>query len=158
LSGDRGGDAERLTVRFVRLAHAVDLPAPVTASTGSAGADLRAAVESSVVLAPGERRLVPTGIAVEIPAGWEGQVRPRSGLAAEHGVTVLNAPGTIDSDYRGEVAVLLVNHGSAAYTLRRGDRVAQIVFARAARVSFEEAPRLDESARGSGGFGSTGAR
>jgi dUTP pyrophosphatase len=147
-----------VVVRFRRLDHALDLPAPAVASALSAGADLRAAVASAAVLEPGGRLLVPTGIAIEIPAGWEGQVRPRSGLAAEHGVTVLNAPGTIDADYRGEVAVLLINHGSAPYTVRRGDRIAQIVIAPAAAARWEETTELSASARGAGGFGSTGSR
>jgi len=148
---------EPLVVRFQRLEHAVDLPVPASASPGSAGSDLRAAVASPALLPPGGRLLVPTGIAIAIPAGWEGQVRPRSGLAAEHGVTVLNTPGTVDADYRGEVRVLLVNFGTAPYTVHRGDRIAQIVFARAATVKWEEARQLDPSERGAGGFGSTGS-
>ena len=149
---------DRPTVRFQKLEHALDLPAPAGASAASSGSDLRAAVAATVVLAPGERKLVPTGIRVEIPSGWEGQVRPRSGLATEHGVTVLNAPGTIDADYRGEIAVLLVNLGAAAYSIRRGDRIAQIVIARVAQPSWEEVPGLSETERGAGGFGSTGTR
>jgi dUTP pyrophosphatase len=149
--------AEPLVVRFQRLDHARDLPAPAGASAASAGSDLRAAVAATAVLAPGARLLVPTGLKVEIPPGWEGQIRPRSGLATEHGVTVLNAPGTIDADYRGEIAVLLVNLGSQPYTVRRGDRVAQIVFARVARATWEEVPGLSATERGEGGFGSTGS-
>jgi dUTP pyrophosphatase len=149
--------AERLTVRFQKLPHALDLPEPAVASGGSSGSDLRAAVAEALVLEPGGRALVPTGIRVEIPAGFEGQVRPRSGLAARYGVTVLNAPGTVDSDYRGEVAVVLVNLGAAAYTIRRGDRIAQIVIARVALPSWEEVEGLSESERGAGGFGSTGS-
>jgi dUTP pyrophosphatase len=151
-------EAERPTVRFQKLSHALDLAAPAGASSGSSGTDLRAAVAEPQVLHPGRRAVVPTGIRVEIPSGFEGQVRPRSGLAARHGVTVLNAPGTVDSDYRGEVAVVLVNLGDAPYTIRRGDRIAQIVIARVALPSWEEVDGLSESERGAGGFGSTGSR
>jgi len=145
-----------MRVRVKRLASAQDLPLPAAASPGSAGFDLRAAVESEVVLRPGERALVPTGFVLEIPPGCEGQVRPRSGLALRHGIGVLNAPGTIDSDYRGEVGVILVNLGSADFPVRRGDRIAQLVFARAEPVEWEEAGELEGSGRGEGGFGSTG--
>ncbi|HEX2165277.1 MAG TPA: dUTP diphosphatase, partial [Thermoanaerobaculia bacterium] len=120
------------------------------------GADLRAALDEPLLLAPGGRAAVPTGLVLEIPRGFEGQVRPRSGLALAHGVTVANAPGTIDSDYRGEVAVILVNLGGEPYTVRRGDRVAQLVIARAEAVEWEEAEELAPSERGAGGFGSTG--
>jgi dUTP pyrophosphatase len=148
--------ADGVVIRFRRLDHGLDLAAPAAASASSAGADLRAAVAAPVTIEPGARLLVPTGLALEIPRGWEGQVRPRSGLAADHGVTVLNAPGTIDADYRGEVGVLLVNLGTRPFLVRRGDRVAQIVFARVAEVIWEEVPRLSDSERGRGGFGSTG--
>ena len=121
----------RLRVR--RLPAARDLPLPEPASAGSAGCDLRAAIDGERVLRPGERLLVPTGLALEIPAGWEGQVRPRSGLALRHGIGMVNAPGTIDSDYRGEVGVLLINLGAEPFTLRRGDRIAQLVVARVER-------------------------
>jgi dUTP pyrophosphatase len=144
----------RLRVRRLPAAH--DLPLPAAASAGSSGFDLRAALDGEVVLRPGERLLVPTGLAVEIPAGWEGQVRPRSGLALRHGIGMVNAPGTIDSDYRGEVGVLLINHGAEPFTLRRGDRIAQLVIARVESVEWEEAEALDGSDRGEGGFGSTG--
>ena len=146
-----------LRVRLRRLPHAAGLPLPAPASPGSAGMDLRAAVEAEIVLAPGERRLVPTGFVVEIPAGWEGQVRPRSGLALRHGVTMANAPGTIDSDYRGEVAVVLINLGAEPYTVRRGERIAQLLIAPVAQVEWEETESLAESERGAGGFGSTGS-
>jgi dUTP pyrophosphatase len=142
-----------------RLPGARDLPLPSPASPGSAGFDLRAALPADVpelVIPPGERVLVPTGIALEIPPGWEGQVRPRSGLALRHGVTLINAPGTIDSDYRGEVAVPLVNLGSDPFHLRRGDRIAQLLLARAEPIEWDEADDLAESGRGDGGFGSTG--
>jgi dUTP pyrophosphatase len=148
-----------MKVRIRRLPTARDLPLPSYASPGSAGFDLRAAVDGEVALRPGERRLVPTGLALEIPAGWEGQVRPRSGLALRHGIGIVNAPGTIDSDYRGEVGVILINLGEAPFSLKRGDRIAQLVIARAEPVEWEEiedAGALGESARGGGGFGSTG--
>ena len=144
-----------MRVRVKRLPAARDLPLPAAASPGSSGFDLRAAVGEDLVIRPGERLLVPTGLVLEIPPGCEGQVRPRSGLALRHGLGVLNAPGTIDSDYRGEVAVILINHGEAPYTIRRGDRIAQLVFARVEPVEWEEADELGGSDRG-GGFGSTG--
>lgn len=128
---------------------------PTYATDGSAGADLRACVERSVIIAPGERSAISTGVRLEIPAGYEGQVRPRSGLAARHGVTVLNAPGTIDSDYRGEVQVVMVNLSDEPYTVRPGDRIAQLVIASVEQATFT-ATELTESERGEGGFGSTG--
>ncbi len=139
-----------------RLGHAEGLPLPEVATTGSAGADLRAAVADPITLGPGDRALVPTGLQLEIPEGWEGQVRPRSGLALRHGVTVLNSPGTIDSDYRGEIGVILVNHGREPFVIRRGERIAQLVFARVERVEWLEVANLSHSARGEGGFGSSG--
>jgi dUTP pyrophosphatase len=145
-----------LKLRVRRLPAARDLPLPAPASAGSSGFDLRAAIEGERVLQPGERLLVPTGLALAIPAGCEGQVRPRSGLALRHGIGMVNAPGTIDSDYRGEVGVLLINLGSEPFTLRRGDRIAQLVIARVESVEWEEAEALDGSERGEGGFGSTG--
>jgi dUTP pyrophosphatase len=148
--------AGAVTIRLLRLDHGLDLPAPAAASAHSAGADLRAAVAAPVTLEPGHRLLVPTGIALEIPSGWEGQVRPRSGLAAEHGVTVLNAPGTIDADYRGEVGVLLVTLGPRPFVVRRGDRIAQMVVAPVSAVSFSEQEVLDDTERGDKGHGSTG--
>lgn len=156
MPGAAGPDAAAAAVRVHRLPHGADLPLPRPASPGSAGLDLRAAIAGEAVLEPGARLLVPTGIALELPAGWEGQVRPRSGLALEHGVTLLNSPGTVDSDYRGEVQVLLVNLGQQRFTLRRGDRIAQLVVARAARVELVEAQGLEASERDVGGFGSTG--
>lgn len=144
-------------VRIRRLSHAQDLPLPAYASAGSSGLDLLAAVPSVVTLEPGERRLVPTGFALELPPGFEAQVRPRSGLALKHGVTVLNSPGTIDSDYRGEVGVILVNHGDAPFEIRRGERIAQLVLARVERLEWEEASELEATERGEGGFGSTGS-
>jgi len=145
-----------VAVRVERLAHAAGLPLPGYATPGSAGLDLRAALGGDLVLPPGARVAVPTGFRFEIPEGFEGQVRPRSGLALAHGVTLANAPGTIDSDYRGEVAVALVNLSDAPFTLRRGDRIAQLVVAPVARVVLEEAAALESTRRGAGGFGSTG--
>lgn len=145
-----------MRMRIRRLPAARDLPLPTQASPGSAGFDLRAAVDGELVLRPGERLLVPTGIVLEIPPGWEGQVRPRSGLALRHGLSIVNAPGTIDSDYRGEVGVILINLGDAPCTLKRGDRIAQLVISRVEPVEWEEADTLESSGRGDGGFGSTG--
>ncbi|HEY4773510.1 MAG TPA: dUTP diphosphatase [Xanthobacteraceae bacterium] len=146
-------------VRIARLRHAADLPLPAYHSARAAGLDLYAAVpaDAPVVIAPGEHATIPTGIALALPPGTEGQVRPRSGLAARHGVTVLNAPGTIDADYRGEVAVILVNFGRVPFEVVRGRRIAQLVIAPVTRVRLREVSDLDGTARGRGGFGSTGA-
>ena len=147
-----------MRVRVQRLPAAHGLPLPAPASPGSAGLDLRAAVpeDDEIVLRPGERALIPTGLVLEIPPGYEGQVRPRSGLALRHGIGVLNSPGTIDSDYRGEVGVILINLGESPFPIRRGDRIAQLVFARFEPVEWEEAGTLEKTGRGDGGFGSTG--
>jgi dUTP pyrophosphatase len=145
-----------IDVRVRRLSHAEGLPLPVYATGGAAGADVCAAVDSAIAIAPGERRAVPTGLILEIPDGFEGQVRPRSGLAIRRGLTVVNAPGTIDSDYRGELKVLLVNLGSEAVSIARGDRIAQFVVAPVTRAVFVETDDLTASDRGAGGFGSTG--
>ncbi|WP_193366656.1 dUTP diphosphatase [Pelagibius marinus] len=145
-----------LSVAIKRLDHAADLSLPAYATSDSAGMDLLAAVEQTVTLAPGERRLIPTGIAIALPPGTEAQVRPRSGLALKQGVTVLNAPGTIDADYRGEVGVILINHGDQPFVVERGSRIAQMVVAAYARVAWTVSDDLEESARGAGGFGSTG--
>ncbi|MEE4274077.1 MAG: dUTP diphosphatase [Thermoanaerobaculales bacterium] len=147
---------EAPTIPVQRLPHAEGLELPSYASAGAAGADVRAAVENEVRLAPGERAAVPTGLSFEIPSGWEIQVRPRSGLAIKQGLTIVNAPGTIDSDYRGELKVLLVNLGGEAVVIRRGDRVAQLVAAPAPQAVFPEVEAVEETDRGSGGFGSTG--
>lgn len=144
------------TVRVMRLAHGVGLPLPSYQTDGAAGVDLLAAVDGPVVLPPLGRALIPTGLAVALPPGHEAQVRPRSGLAVKHGVTVLNAPGTIDEDYRGEVKVALINLGSEPFVVARGERIAQMVVAPVTRASLVEIESLDETARGSGGFGSTG--
>ena len=145
-----------LEVRIHRLPHGAGLPLPERATPGSAGFDLRAAVDEPVVLGPGERRLIPTGFAFAIPPGWEGQVRPRSGLALRHGVTVLNAPGTVDADYRGEVAVILWNQGAAERVVARGDRIAQLLLAPVPSVRWVEVEVLPGTERGAGGFGSSG--
>ncbi|HYZ15351.1 MAG TPA: dUTP diphosphatase [Candidatus Acidoferrum sp.] len=143
-------------IAVVRLPEGAGLPLPAYMSDGAAGADVVAAVDAELVLAPGARALVPTGFALEIPVGLEVQVRPRSGLAFKHGVTVLNAPGTIDSDYRGHVQVLLVNLGSEPFVVRRGERIAQLIVAPVVQAAFREVAALAESGRGNGGFGSTG--
>jgi dUTP pyrophosphatase len=143
-------------VRIARVPGAEDLPLPGYATPGSAGIDLPAAVEGERVLAPGERALVPTGFRIELPAGYEAQLRPRSGLALRHGIVLPNAPGTIDSDYRGELRVILWNTGSEPFVLRRGDRVAQLVVAPVARALLVPVETLGETPRGAGGFGHTG--
>ncbi len=148
-----------LTVAFHRLPHNPELPLPDYATPGAAGMDLRAAVGENhpLILAPGERALIPTGLAMALPPGYEAQVRPRSGLALNHGITVLNAPGTIDSDYRGEVGVILLNTGRAAFTVARGDRIAQMVIAAVTQAKLIEVAGMAETIRGAGGFGSTGS-
>lgn len=147
-------------LRIQRLSHADALPLPAYESAGAAGMDLRAAVpeDAPVTLAPGARQAVPTGMIFEIPEGFEGQVRPRSGLALNHGITCLNSPGTIDCDYRGEVKVILANLGAEAFTVTRGMRIAQLAIAPVARAEIVEAGELTESMRGAGGFGSTGTK
>ena len=146
------------TVRIGRLSHAEGLALPTYETAGSAGMDLRAAVaeDAPLILAAGARVLVPTGLKIALEPGHEAQVRPRSGLALKHGITCLNTPGTIDSDYRGEVGVILVNLGTEPFIIRRGDRIAQMVIAEYARAEAIEVETLDETARGTGGFGSTG--
>jgi dUTP pyrophosphatase len=146
------------TLLVMRLAHGADLPLPAYHSAQAAGMDLHAAVpaDAPVTIAPGHRALIPTGIAIALPPATEGQVRPRSGLAYQHGVTVLNAPGTIDEDYRGEIRVILVNLGHDSFTVSRGMRIAQLVIQPVLRAGIQEADRLDETTRGHGGFGSTG--
>ncbi|MFL9825431.1 dUTP diphosphatase [Rhodoplanes sp. SY1] len=145
-------------LRVVRLPHGADLPLPAYQSEAAAGLDLLAAVpaDAPVTIAPGGRALIPTGLVIALPPGTEGQVRPRSGLAARHGVTVLNTPGTIDADYRGEVQVILVNFGEAPFEVVRGSRIAQLVIAPVLHVDVRLSETLDETARGAGGFGSTG--
>lgn len=143
-------------IRITRLPHGADLPLPAYETAGAAGMDLRAAVDAPVTLAPGERAAVPTGIAIALPEGYEAQVRPRSGLARRHGISMVNTPGTVDSDYRGEIQVTLINLGQEPFSLGRGDRIAQMVVAPVTRVAWDEVEALDETARGAGGFGSTG--
>lgn len=142
----------------LRRTGAIQVPLPAYQTPGSAGLDLCAALPEAVQIAPGERRLIPTGLIFEIPAGHEGQVRPRSGLALKHGISIVNSPGTIDSDFRGEVGIVLINHGSAPYVVEPLSRVAQIVIARVEQVEIEEADSLTETTRGAGGYGSTGQR
>lgn len=146
-----------MNVPIQRLPHARDLPLPAYATAGSAGLDLLAATTNDVVLTPGDRAAVPTGISIALPAGFEAQVRPRSELAVKHGITVLNTPGTIDSDYRGEIAAILINLGRETFTISRGMKIAQLVVARVERIEWNEGA-LDETGRGAGGFGSTGLR
>jgi len=143
-------------VLIQRLPHARDLPLPAYATAGAAGFDLLAAVPDDIALAPGQRLAVPCGIALALPAGYEAQVRPRSGLALKHGVTVLNAPGTVDSDYRGEVTAILINHGDVPFTVSRGMKIAQVIIARHETAELAEADALPDSTRGAAGFGSTG--
>lgn len=145
-----------VTLELKRLEHGRDLPLPAYQSVLAAGLDLLAAVDGKITLAPGARSLVPTGLAMALPAGFEAQVRPRSGLAAKHGVTVLNTPGTIDADYRGEVKVILINLGDDPFEISRGDRIAQMVIAPVLQADIVEVEVLSETERGSGGFGSTG--
>jgi dUTP pyrophosphatase len=147
-----------MKVSILKLPHALDLPLPTYATEGSAGFDLLAANDAPMTLAPGGRAAVPCGIAIALQPGYEAQVRPRSGLALHHGITVLNAPGTIDSDYRGEVKAILVNLGDAAFEISRGMKIAQVVIARHEQVEFIEVSELPASERGAGGFGSTGLK
>jgi dUTP pyrophosphatase len=147
-----------LSVPIVALPHHDGLELPAYATAGAAGLDLRAAIpeDAPITLEPSARRLVPTGLKIAVPEGYECQVRPRSGLALKHGLTCLNSPGTVDSDYRGELAVILINHGSEPFVIRRGERIAQMVFCAVAQAVWAQTETLDESARGHGGFGSTG--
>jgi dUTP pyrophosphatase len=150
----------KIEVQVMRLPHAADLPLPEYQSAEAAGLDLIAAVpaDAPVVIGPARFVLIPTGVAIALPPGAEGQVRPRSGLAAKHGITVLNTPGTIDSDYRGEIGVVLINHGSEPFSVTRGMRIAQLVIASVARAQVRLAEKLDQTARGHGGFGSTSTK
>jgi dUTP pyrophosphatase len=144
------------SVSVQRLPHGADLPLPSYATAQSAGLDLMAAVPGEVTLQPGARQLIPTGLCIALPSGFEAQVRPRSGLALKHGITVLNSPGTIDADYRGEVQVLLINHGQAPFVIKRGDRIAQMVVAPVTQIAWSVVEQLDQTERGGGGYGSTG--
>ena len=145
-----------MKLSITRLPHARDLPLPAYATEGSAGFDLLAAIPEELTLEPGARLAVACGIAIALPLGFEAQVRPRSGLALNHGITLLNAPGTIDSDYRGEIKAILINHGAAPFRISRGMKIAQVVIARHETAEMAEVDTLPETARGAGGFGSTG--
>jgi dUTP pyrophosphatase len=150
------GAIDQVRVPVLREPGCDDLPLPEYATSGSAGVDLRAAVTAPLTLAPGERCLVPTGIRIALPPGYEAQVRPRSGLAVRHGIGMVNAPGTVDSDYRGELRVLLINLGQEPFTLHRGERIAQMVVARHAHIEWDPVESLNDTSRGEGGFGHTG--
>ena len=140
------------------LPHALGLPLPSYATEGAAGMDLRAALAEPMLLQPGSRSLIPTGIAIAVPAGFEAQVRPRSGLAIKHGITMLNSPGTIDSDYRGEIKVIAINHGSEPFKVEHGERIAQLILAPVARAEWSQVESLDSTSRSDGGFGHTGKK
>ena len=150
------GQNKTVTVNVKHFPHGEGLPLPEYATAQSAGVDLLAAVENEITIKPGHRELVPTGLAIELPAGFEAQVRPRSGLAIKSGVTVLNSPGTIDADYRGEISVILINHSTENFVVSRGARIAQMVIAPVSHVSWAKTKDLSETARGENGFGSTG--
>lgn len=147
-----------ISISIRRLPHGADLALPAYATALSAGMDLLAAVAEPVTLAPGQRKLIPTGIAIALSAGFEAQIRPRSGLALKNGISLVNSPGTIDADYRGEIGVIVINHGDQPFTMERGTRIAQMVIARHERAVWTEVDNLDETARGAGGFGSTGTK
>ena len=147
----------RVKVSVQRLEHGKDLPLPEIQTELSAGVDLPAAVDAPVVLAPGERRIIPTGLAIALPAGFEAQIRPRSGLAIKNGITVLNSPGTIDADFRGEIGAIVINHSDQPFTIERGMRIAQMVGAPVVGIEWDEMETLPGSDRGGGGFGSTGS-
>jgi dUTP pyrophosphatase len=153
---DMNGADRPVVIPVQRLAHGEGLDLPAYATPQSAGLDLLAAITAPVTLAPGARQLIPTGLAISLPDGYEAQVRPRSGLALKHGVTVLNSPGTVDADYRGEVGVVLINLGAEPFVIERGMRIAQMIVARHARISWQPVETLPQSTRGAGGFGSTG--
>ena len=147
---------DKIAIKFKRLEENRDLPLPGYESEDSSGMDIRAAVEKELILNPGEIRLIPTGLAVAIPQGYEGQVRPRSGLALKHGIGMVNSPGTIDSDYRGEIGIIVINWGHRPFKIKRGDRIAQIIIARAYQADITEVDDLDSTQRGGGGFGHSG--
>jgi len=144
------------SLKIKRLPHATDLTLPFYATPDSAGMDVQAAVETSIVLEPGERDLIPTGLIAEIPRGFEIQVRPRSGLALKHGISLVNSPGTIDSDYRGEIKIIMINHGKESFTIKRGERIAQLIVAPVVQLPIVEVIDVSDTERGIGGFGSTG--
>jgi dUTP pyrophosphatase len=146
----------RIPIKITRLKGNKDLPLPEYESEGSSGMDIRAAVKEPVLLKPGEIRLIPTGLSVSVPSGFEAQMRPRSGLALHHGIGMVNAPGTIDSDYRGEIGIIMINWGNEPFTIRRGDRIAQMIISKVYRAELSEVDALDTTYRGQGGFGHTG--
>jgi dUTP pyrophosphatase len=146
----------RIAVKIRRLEDNEELPLPSYRSENSSGMDIRASVKDPVLLKPGEIRLIPTGLAVSVPTGYEAQIRPRSGLALRHGISMVNSPGTIDSDYRGEIGIILINHGAEPFTIRRGDRIAQMIISKVYHAELVEVDELDHTARGQGGFGHTG--
>jgi dUTP pyrophosphatase len=147
---------ERIVIKIKRLESGIDLPLPNYETEGSSGMDIRASVREPVLLEPREIKLIPTGMAVSIPQGYEGQIRPRSGLALKHGIGLINSPGTIDSDYRGEIAVIMINWGEKSFTIRRGDRIAQMIISKVHRADLVEVDDLDSTKRGGGGFGHSG--
>lgn len=147
---------DKVEIKLLKLPHGADLETPAYETSGAAGMDLRAAVSTAVTLAPQKRALIETGFAIALPQDYEAQIRPRSGLAAKFGITVLNTPGTIDCDYRGEIKVILINLGAEDFTIQRGDRIAQMVIAPVTQAKMVEVTSLDETTRGAGGFGSTG--
>ncbi|MEK6746348.1 MAG: dUTP diphosphatase [Pseudomonadota bacterium] len=147
-----------IKVKIIKLAHGADLPLPAYATQQAAGADLMAAIDSDIILAPFARQLIPTGIAIALPVGFEAQIRPRSGLALKNGITLLNTPGTIDADYRGEIKILMINLGQEDFVISRGMRIAQLIIAPVAQVQWQQMEILDDTARSDGGFGSTGVK
>lgn len=147
---------ERIDVKIKRIREGSDIPLPRYMTSHSAGMDLYADIEGEMILKPGERKLIPTGIAISLPDGFEAQIRPRSGLAINHGITLLNSPGTIDADYRGEISAIMINLGDNSFTIKRGDRIGQMVINKIYHASWEEAEELDNTKRGTGGFGHTG--
>ena len=149
---------DTIPVKIIRLQDDNDLPLPSYESEGSSGMDIRANVKEPVLLNPGEIKLIPTGFAVSVPLGYEAQIRPRSGLALKHGIGLVNSPGTIDSDYRGEVGIIMTNWGSESFSIRRGDRIAQMIISRVYKADFVVTDNLDETSRGQGGFGHTGIK
>jgi len=147
---------DRINIKIKRFKGSEDIPLPAYESEGSSGMDIRAAVKEPVPLMPGDIRLIPTGLAVSVPPGYEAQIRPRSGLAFKYGIGMVNSPGTVDSDYRGEIGIILINWGSELFMVKRGDRIAQMIISKVYRAEFEEANDLDTTSRGTGGFGHTG--
>jgi len=154
----RGKYLERLTIKVKRVNDNSDLPLPSYETEGASGMDLRAAVKEKTILDPGQIKLIPTGLAVSIPRGYEAQIRPRSGLALKHGIGMVNSPGTIDSDYRGEIGIVMINWGKEPFEIRRGDRIAQMCITRVFRAGIEEVDELDPTGRGEGGFGHSGVK